>query len=55
MKEKLGTGYMDPRFLDRFSSSRLVLRCGFNPERALGTHWIGDWVGPGAGLDDMKK
>jgi hypothetical protein len=20
-----------------------------------GTHWIGGWVGPGAGLDDMEK
>jgi hypothetical protein len=20
-----------------------------------GTHWIGGWVNPGAGLDDMKK
>jgi hypothetical protein len=20
-----------------------------------GPHWIGGWVGPGAGLDDMKK
>jgi hypothetical protein len=24
-------------------------------ERASGTHWIGDWVGPRAGLDDVKK
>jgi hypothetical protein len=24
-------------------------------ERALGTHWIGDWVGPGAHLDNMEK
>jgi hypothetical protein len=22
---------------------------------ALGTHWIGDWMGPSAGLDDVKK
>jgi hypothetical protein len=28
----------------------------FNPgERAPGTHWIGRWVGPTAGLDDMEK
>jgi hypothetical protein len=28
----------------------------FNPgERDLGTHLIGGWVGPRAGLDDMKK
>jgi hypothetical protein len=24
-------------------------------ERAPGTHWIGDWVGPRAGLDDTEK
>jgi hypothetical protein len=24
-------------------------------ERAPGTHWIGAWVGPRAGLDDMEK
>jgi hypothetical protein len=28
----------------------------FTPgERAPGTHWIGGWVGPRAGLDDVKK
>jgi hypothetical protein len=28
----------------------------FTPrERAHGTHWIGGWVGPWAGLDDMEK
>jgi hypothetical protein len=30
--------------------------CRFTPwERAPGTHWIGGWVGPRAGLDDMEK
>jgi hypothetical protein len=24
-------------------------------EGAPGTHWIGDWVGPRAGLDDVEK
>jgi hypothetical protein len=24
-------------------------------ERARGTHWLGDWVRPTAGLDDMGK
>jgi hypothetical protein len=24
-------------------------------EKAPGTHWIGGWVGPRAGLDDIKK
>jgi len=28
----------------------------FSPrERALGTHWIGDWVRPTAGLDTVAK
>jgi hypothetical protein len=28
----------------------------FTPgERAPGAHWIGGWVGPKAGLDDMEK
>jgi hypothetical protein len=24
-------------------------------ERAFGTHWIGGWVGPRTGLDDVEK
>jgi hypothetical protein len=24
-------------------------------ERVPGTHWIGGWVGPRAGLDEMEK
>jgi hypothetical protein len=24
-------------------------------ERATGTHWIGGWMGPRVGLDDMEK
>jgi hypothetical protein len=29
--------------------------CRFTPfERAPGTHWIGGWVGPRAGLDDLE-
>jgi hypothetical protein len=28
----------------------------FTPgERAPGTHWIGGWMGPRAGLDDLEK
>jgi hypothetical protein len=30
--------------------------CCFTPrERAPTTHWMGGWVGPGAGLDDVEK
>jgi hypothetical protein len=34
-----------------------ALRLGrFTPgERAHGTHWIGGWVGPRPGLDDVEK
>jgi hypothetical protein len=36
-----------------WSASRL---CRFTPrERALSTHWIGGWVGSGAGLDAVEK
>jgi hypothetical protein len=36
-----------------WSASRLGR---FTPEeRILGTHWIGDWVGPRASLDDVEK
>jgi hypothetical protein len=37
----------------KWSASRL---CRFTPrERAHGTHWIGDWVGPRAVLDAAVK
>jgi hypothetical protein len=30
--------------------------CRFiSKERASSTSWVGGWVGPGAGLDDMEK
>jgi hypothetical protein len=30
--------------------------CRFNPkEKAPGTHWIGGWLDPRAGLDDVEK
>jgi hypothetical protein len=36
-----------------WSASRLSR---FTPgERALDTHWIGGWVGPRAGLDEVEK
>jgi hypothetical protein len=35
-----------------WSASRF---CRFSPvERAPGTHWIGSWVDPRVGLDDVK-
>jgi hypothetical protein len=35
-----------------WSASRSVR---FIPGKASGTHWIGGWVGPTAGLDDMES
>jgi hypothetical protein len=29
--------------------------CRFNPGKSPGTHFIGGWVDPRAGLDDMEK
>lgn len=26
----------------------------FHPQRAPGTRWVGDWMGPTAGLDILK-
>jgi hypothetical protein len=43
---------MDPLFLDLGTSWRSASRpCRFTP----GTHFIGGWVDPRAGLDDMEK
>jgi hypothetical protein len=43
---------MDPRFLDLVTRSRWRFTHG---ERAPGTHWIGGWVDPRAGLGDVEK
>jgi hypothetical protein len=59
MKTYGGSGCIDPRFLDLSTSWRRVVSFTFRPlypqERAPSTHWIGGWVGPRAGLDDMEK
>jgi hypothetical protein len=52
-----GSGVIAPRIRDldggEWSDSRLG---HFTPrERAPGTHWIGGWVGPSAGLDAVVK
>jgi hypothetical protein len=50
---------MDPHFLDLGTSWRKVVSfkpCRFTPgEIAPDTHWIGGWVGPRVGLDDVEK
>jgi hypothetical protein len=54
-----GSGCIDPCFLDLGTSLRWVV--SFSPqllypgERDPGTHSIGCWVGPRAGLDEMEK
>jgi hypothetical protein len=41
------------QFADEWSASRPGT---FTPgERATCTHWLGGWLGPRAGLDDMEK
>jgi hypothetical protein len=50
MKAYEGSGGIDG---GEWSASRASL---FTPkERAPGTHWIGGWVGPRAGLDAVVK
>jgi hypothetical protein len=56
----MGSGCIDPHifltsvlFGGEWSASR---PCSFTPEdRAPVTHWIGGWLGPRAGLDDVEK
>jgi hypothetical protein len=54
-----GSGYIDPHFLNLGTSWRW--KVSFKPrplspeERAAGTHWIGVWVDPGAGIDEGEK
>jgi hypothetical protein len=55
----LGSGCIDPRFLDLGTSWSTVIN--FTPgqlypvERAPGSNWIGGWMGPRTGLDDLKR
>jgi hypothetical protein len=50
---------VNSRFLDLGTRWRWVVRFTlrpFNPkESAPGTYWIGGWVDPRAGLDDVEK
>jgi hypothetical protein len=44
-----------------FTSALVGLVLRFTPlplyslEKSLGTHWIGDWMGPRTGLDDVEN
>jgi hypothetical protein len=61
MKAYGGSGCIDRHFLDLGTSSRWwsASRPGRPPpsrgKRRPSTYWIGGWVGPGAGLDDVEK
>jgi hypothetical protein len=50
---------MDPPILDFGTSWRLVIGFMLQPlyprESARGAHWIGGWVGPRTGLDNVEK
>jgi hypothetical protein len=52
-----GSGCIDPHFLDLGTSEWSASRPGrFTPgEIAPGTRWIGGWVSPRAGLDDVEE
>jgi hypothetical protein len=32
-----------------------MLRCFATGKKALGIHWIGDWVGPRSGMDNVER
>jgi hypothetical protein len=59
MKVYGGSWCIDPCFLDLSTSWRwwwASCPCCFTPkERAPGTHWIGAWLVPIAGLDNIEK
>jgi hypothetical protein len=54
-----GSGCIDPRIFDLGTSWRWVISFTTLPlyhrERVPGTNWIGGWVGPISGLDDVEK
>jgi hypothetical protein len=55
----MGSGCIDPYIVDVGTRWRQVISFTprpLNPRRkSPGIHWIVGWVGPGAGLDDVKK
>jgi hypothetical protein len=59
MKTYCGSGGIAPRILNLGSRWKRVV--SFTPRplyfmlRALGTHWIGGWMSPRAGLDTMAN
>jgi hypothetical protein len=54
-----GSGYIDPHFLTLTPVAGVwsaLCHCHFTSgERGPGTHWMGGWLDPRAGLDDLEK
>jgi hypothetical protein len=48
----MGSGCIDPHFLDLGTTRPDRIPPG---DRAPGTHWIGGWVDPRAGVDDLGE
>jgi hypothetical protein len=59
LTKRMWSGCTDPLFLTSAlvgGESSAASPGGFTSgERAYGTHWIRDWVGPRAGLDDVER
>jgi hypothetical protein len=53
-----GNEYIDPRIHDLDTSMEWSVSrpdCFIHGERAPATHWIGGWVGPRTGMDDLER
>jgi hypothetical protein len=55
-EDLLGSECIDPCYLDLGGELSASCSGHFTPgERAPGTHWIEDWMGTRAGVDDTEK
>jgi hypothetical protein len=56
---RVGEWRYSSTLLDLLTRRRWVISSTPRPlypaEKAPNTHWVGNWVGPGAGLDDVEK
>jgi hypothetical protein len=50
-----GSGRIDLHFLDLGTGWRRVVSASCPGRFAPGTHWIGGWLRPSTGLDDVEK
>jgi hypothetical protein len=49
-----GSGCIEPYFLDLSTSWRFLASAALPTGKIPGTHWIGGWVSPRAGLDTSE-